>query len=268
MSTYIVAILFGLVQGITELLPISSSGHLLILHAFLDIPVKNELVFDVFLHLATLLAVLVYFYRDIIDLFKAIPRLMSRQAGADVWLLRYLLVGTIPAAALGYFLDDLVENTLRSVWVVVVMLVVVGILLVVAEKKANQSKAIGDIGYKGALTIGLAQAVALIPGTSRSGATMLAGLYHGLHRTEAARFSFLLSAPIIAGAVLVKLPDMAAEFSDAEAGIWLAASLAAFLSALLSIRFLLAFVRSHKFTGFGIYRIILAVGIAVGLLMK
>lgn len=256
---YINAIIFGAIQGLTEFLPVSSSGHLVILHEFISIPLENELIFDVILHAATLLAVLYFFRSDIWKLLLAWLATFKKQNsdyGRVAWL---ILLGTIPAGVIGYFFDDIIENTLRSPFVVVVMLVVVGIFFIVAEKVAKQSLDLRNVRLKQALWIGCAQALALIPGTSRSGITIIAGLFTNLKREEAIRFSFLLSIPVIAGAVIKKAPGFLNNTMEpGELGVVLIAFLSALFFGILTIKYFLSFARKYSLNFFAYYRFLLA----------
>ena len=266
---YLSAIIFGIIQGITEFLPISSSGHLVVLHKFLDIPIKNELNFDVMLHLASLLAVVIYFYNDILKLIKGFfdfknftnKSVESLKSSDNQWsrLSWFIIIATIPAAILGFFLDDLIENILRSLWVVVVMLISIGFLFIFVEKLNKENKDLTSLTWKKSLFIGLAQAIALIPGTSRSGITIIAGIFSGLKKTDAIKFSFLMSVPIIAGANLIKLPQiMQSALALNEITILIIAFIATFISSILTIKYFLQFAQICSFKFFAYYRFVLA----------
>jgi undecaprenyl-diphosphatase len=259
------ALILALVQGFTEFLPVSSSGHLLIMHAWLGVR-DGALAFDLLLHLGTLLAVMAYFWRDWLALFKAVPRAVTKPswADADVRLLAYLVIATVPATLIGGLFNKQIEGLFHAsnvgVVVVATTFIVVGIFLVVAEYLARHDRTVNHMTWRDALWIGLAQALALIPGVSRSGITMLAGLVLGLKRPEAARFSFLMSAPIIAGASLLMLPKLVGiEGMDPMplAIGFLAATIAGFVS----IHFLLRIVQALSFKPFAYYRV--AVGIVI-----
>ncbi|MCK4554620.1 undecaprenyl-diphosphate phosphatase, partial [Candidatus Parcubacteria bacterium] len=197
---YINAIIFGIIQGITEFLPISSSGHLVILHKFFNLPIKNELAFDVALHLATLLAVVWFFKNDIYNLLKSWFKSFTGHSDEFSKLSWLIILATIPAGLAGWYFEEMVEHTFRSINVVVVMLVIGGVLLLIVEKISRKTDDLKNLNWAKALIIGLAQAIALIPGTSRSGITIIAGLGAKLKRQAAIRFSFLMSVPIIFGA--------------------------------------------------------------------
>ncbi|MEA1962963.1 MAG: undecaprenyl-diphosphatase UppP [Patescibacteria group bacterium] len=260
MIDYVIAILFGLIQGVTEFLPVSSSGHLLLTHKFLSLPIDNELAFDVVLHFATFLAVFLYFLKDIIKILKSWLKSFSGKIDESACVGWQIILATIPAATAGYFLEDIIENKLRSVFVVVIMLFIVALLFVIFEKIKNKQKEISDISWKKALIIGFAQSLALIPGTSRSGITIIAGLGVGLKREAAVRFSFLLSLPIILGASIKKIPQLFnAGLDNYEFLILLAAFCASFISGWLTIKYFLRFVKKHSLISFALYRIILAI---------
>jgi undecaprenyl-diphosphatase len=259
MMNYLYAFIFGIIQGFTEFLPVSSSGHLVLLHEFVELPFSSDLAFDVTLHLATLAAVLFYFRSDIISIISAwlgSLRGRSSQEGKLGWL---LILGSVPAALVGVLFEDRIEESLRSVWIVISMLVAVAVLFIIVEKRCRPAGGLETLDWKRSLWVGLAQAMALVPGTSRSGITIIAGMTVGLKREAAIRFSFLLSAPIIAGAGLIKIPQLfGAEYSFDQIFILLIGASSAMISGLLAIKFLLRFARSNTLVPFAIYRIILA----------
>jgi undecaprenyl-diphosphatase len=199
------AILLGVVQGLTEFLPVSSSGHLLLGQYFLGMDKERfGLPFDVALHLGTLVAVIGFFWRDLLRMARAFARSLTARgrnfSDPNQRLAYLILASTVPAALIGYFFEDFFETAVRSPWVVVFNLVLVGLLFIVAEAVGNRSRQADKLSFWEAVGIGFAQAAALVPGVSRSGATITLGLFLGLRREEAARFSFLMSVPIIAGA--------------------------------------------------------------------
>lgn len=256
---YINAIIFGLIQGITEFLPISSSGHLVILHQFIDLPLQNKLAFDVVLHLATLLAIVWFFRKDIWMLLVSWLKSFSGQRDEFSKISWLIILATIPAGLAGLFLEDIIESVLRSPAVVVVMLIVVGILFIVLEKISRKTDELKNLNWRKVLIIGLAQAIALIPGTSRSGITIIAGLGAGLKREAAVRFSFLMSVPIIFGASIKKIPSVfSANLAGNELIILLIAFFAAYASGIIVIKYFLRFAKHHSLNIFAIYRFILA----------
>jgi undecaprenyl-diphosphatase len=262
------AILLGIVQGLTEFLPVSSSGHLLLGQYFLGLDQQRfGLSFDVALHLGTLLAVVTYFWRDLLRMAYALVRSFRRGrnlADPDQRLAYLVVVSTIPAVLIGFFLEDFFETAVRNPWVVVINLVVVGLLFLVGEAVGRKSRPAEKLGFFGAFAVGLAQAAALVPGVSRSGATITVGLFLGLRREEAARYSFLMSVPIIAGAGSLKLSEVVSEgMSLSEAVMFEAGFVCSAVVGYLAIRFLLAFLRDHSLRIFAYYRFALAALVAV-----
>ena len=268
------AALLGLVQGLTEFLPISSSGHLLVVPWLLGwtSPLLNSLTFDVALHLGTLGAVLVYFRHEWWALGRALTT-AAPQRTAEVaaqrrlaWL---LVLGSVPAGLAGLLADEVVETLFRHPIVTAAMLVLVGVLMWVAELHYAPSErtrsSLTALTLRDAVVVGLAQATALIPGVSRSGITIVAGLTTGLSRETAARFSFLLGAPVIAGAGLLKLGQfVGAGLDAAQIAPFLAGMVMAFAVGYGAIALLLAYVRERPLHIFVIYRLGLAALIAAG----
>ncbi len=266
------AILLGIMQGLTEFLPVSSSGHLLLGQYFLGIDQDRfGLPFDVALHLGTLLAVVAFFWQDLLRMAHAFVRSLSpggrNLANPDQRLAYLILASTVPAALIGFLLEDFFETAVRSPWVVVLNLVLVGALFIVAEAVGSRSRRADKLGFSEAVGIGLAQAAALVPGVSRSGATITLGLFLGLRREEAARFSFLMSVPIIAGAGSLQLAEVAAEGMDAWGAVMFGAGFVSSAAVgYLAIRFFLRFVIHHSLRVFAYYRFGLAAVVAVVLL--
>jgi len=270
MDQLIQAIVLGLVQGLTEFLPVSSSGHLIVVPALLgwDDPFIESLAFSVMLHVATLLALLVYFqadWRRIIPAGLAALRDRSFNDDPDRRLAWLLAVATIPAVIAGLLLNDAVETVFREPRLVALTLVVGAVLLWLADRLGSHSKGMEGVSFPVAAGIGAAQALALIPGISRSGISISAGLAAGLDRTTAARFAFLMATPITAGAGIWELRKIVA----GEAGVdlplvpLLAGMLAALLAGIAAIAVTLRFLRSHGVGVFVAYRIALAALIVV-----
>lgn len=253
------AILLGAVQGATEFLPISSSAHLIIIPWLLGWqPMHNQLAFDVALHFGTLLAVLIYFCFDwLLIIASYIGDLRQRRwlGGARGSLLPKIIVGTIPGAIAGKLLEDPVEGFFYThaehIWVLAITLSVFALLLIIAERVGKQARGETEISYLDAFIIGSAQALAVIPGVSRSGITILAGLFLGLRRPTAARFSFLLATPIILGAVVLKVGDL--KPSDFNIPLFAGVASAA-LVGMAAIRFLLKYVENRRYDLFAFYR--------------
>ena len=253
MSDLAAAVILGLVQGLTEFLPVSSTAHLILVSDALDLdPNKFGLSFDVALHLGTALAVLLYFARTWIDL--------ARDLLARRWRLPLLvIVGTLPAAIAGVLLESVVSDALRAPILIVVGLVVGSVVFLVAERLARQQRSIGQLSWADAIFMGAAQAIALLPGISRSGITISAGLFRDLRRDEATRFSFLLATPVILGAGLKTLLDArkAAELFSAP-DVLAVGFIVSFLSGLAAVAFLVRFLRTHSLSWFVAYRLALA----------
>ena len=247
-------IVLGLLQGLTEFLPISSSGHLVVVPAVLGWD-EPSLTFDVLLHLGTLVAVVVYFRHELIGLALGI---LGR--GVDVpgarRMAKYLLIGTVPAAAAGLVFGDFFEGLFESPYTTCAELVATAFILLGLERLGERTRRRPlDTGV--ATGVGVAQAVAIFPGISRSGATIGAGLAMGLNREESTRFSFLLSIPAIAGAGVVSLADVAGGGLDVTAGV-VAGVIASGVAGYLSIGALIRFVRSHTLTIFAVYLLVMA----------
>lgn len=252
------AILLGLVQGITEFLPVSSSGHLIVIPELFGWEVQS-LAFDAMLHIATLAAIIVALWSEVKAIGKGI---VKRNRFGALGLM--ILVATIPAVIIGLLFKDQITTILRGPEVVAFSLAFWGIVLYGADRfvKKNAESKVEKTTWKQAVLIGLAQALALIPGTSRSGITMTAGMFTGLNRETAARFSFLLGIPAIAGAGALAFLDVATGSVDIALAPLIAGFVTAFISGLFAIRFLLAMVRTSNFIGFAIYRVTLAMLIA------
>jgi undecaprenyl-diphosphatase len=253
------AFILGMVQGLGEFLPISSSAHL-ILTPWLFGWEDQGLAFDVALHWGTLLAVLTYFYKDIGQLIKGFVQTLSRSK-RDLknnvhqklsWL---IILATIPAAIIGKLLESQVETAFRNPLLIAATLSIVGIILYLVDRYGAKIKDLTHISWLNAFIIGCSQAVALIPGVSRSGATMIAGLAQGITRQDAAKFSFLMSAPIIFGAGLLKLPDIA---TIENHGQLLVGFLSSAVFGFLAIKYLLRYIANHSFALFTWYRLALA----------
>jgi undecaprenyl-diphosphatase len=248
------ALVLGILQGLGEFLPISSSGHLIAVPWLLGWP-DSGLAFDVALHLGTLAAVAGAFWRDWVRLLTAGARgaLSGKPlADPDSRLLLYLALATIPGAVAGKLLEDWAETTFRSPVLVATTMAVMGAVLWLADRRANRVPGDEHVSLRDALLIGFAQALALVPGTSRSGATITMALFLGLRREAAARFSFLLALPITAGAALLKVPVLFQ--GGADTGPVLLGMLAAGVSGFLAIRLLLSYVRKRDYLPFVLYR--------------
>jgi undecaprenyl-diphosphatase len=251
------AIFLGLIQGITEFLPISSSGHLALLEHYLQVE-GGGLSFDILLHVGSLLALLVYFRADWLNMAKAVLT-PSPYTRLDRRLFICLAIGSVPGALAGVLLKHQAETVFRQPWRIALLLGGVGLLLILAEHLARHTRPLTNLHLGDALLIGLSQALAVMPGVSRSGITMTTGLFLGFTRETAARFSFLLATPIIAGAGLY---DLLKWFRHPPENLSLATGflgfLAAVVSSYLAIRFLLRYLRRHTFYPFAAYRLLVA----------
>jgi undecaprenyl-diphosphatase len=264
------ALVMGIVQGLTEFLPVSSSGHLILVPYLLGWhdPFIDSLAFSVMLHIATLLALLIYFRADWLRLIPAgLAAVRDRSFAGDpdrrlAWL---LAVSTVPAVIAGVLLNDIIETRFREPRLVAVTLVVGAAILWVADRTSSRSRDIDDISFGGALGIGVAQALALVPGISRAGISISAGLFLGLNREAAARFSFLMATPVIAGAGLWELRKVV----TGEAGVdvpllaLVVGMLGALLAGIAAISVLLRYLRTHPTTIFVVYRLVLAAVVVV-----
>lgn len=250
--TTLQAIILGLVQGLGEFLPISSSAHL-VLVPWLFKWEDPGLTFDIALHLGTLIAVAIYFWKDWLRL---LTKGFTDTKSADGRLFWYLVLATIPGALIGFVLEKHAETIFRNPLLISVMLILLGVILYWADRRGTKSISVKKITLKTSFLIGASQALAIIPGVSRSGITMTTGLLLGLTREGAARFSFLLSAPIIFGAAAVKLPHVIAHPSLIT-GNFIIGMVVSCITGLASIGFLLRYVQTKTFLPFAWYRFIL-----------
>jgi len=261
-------IALGVVQGLTEFLPISSSGHLILARELVGSVGEYDLAFDAMLHFATALAIAVYFWRDIWKLVLAGLRLPKSifskiSLGTDETMVVALVAGTVPAVVLGLLLEDMLATAFRNPLLVAGALVFGSLIMFVAEKYKGQSLLANSRlsgGWKQGFVIGLFQSLALIPGTSRSGMTISAGLLFGLSRIAAARFGFLLGVPLLLGAGTKKAFEIG--FGEITTAM-LMGTVTAFVVALLVIHYLLKFLRNNTLHLFIVYRLLLAFGILI-----
>lgn len=250
------AAVLGIVQGVGEFLPISSSAHLVLVPWLMGWRYAG-LTFDVALHVGTLLAVVCYFWRDWLALLSAGLRRAPTVEGRLFW---YIVAATIPGALFGYFLEEQAETVFREPLLIGIMLVTMGIVLYLVDSRAPKARKLAQIGLSDSVLIGVSQALAIIPGISRAGITMTAGRFLGLEREAAARFSFLLSAPIIFGAGLMQLGKITPSQIDAAflTGVTVSA-----VVGFLSIGFLLRYLARYSFVLFVWYRLILGTGVII-----
>jgi undecaprenyl-diphosphatase len=275
--TFLQAIVLGIVQGLTEFIPVSSTAHLVFaaravgLYNGVDktLQAQQTTATMAVIQLGTLLAVLVYFARDIMNITVAFVRdhltMLSGKrtdSGArlshDAWLGWLVIIGSVPVAVVGLLFKKQIEGTFtKNLWVIATMMIVVGILLTIAELVSKKTRTMQLLGVKDALGVGTAQCLALIPGSSRSGSTIMAGLFLGETRETAARFSFLLSIPAIAASGLLELKEAIHRLPAGSYGSLLVATVVSGIVGYASIWFLLRYLRTHSTAVFIIYRVII-----------
>ena len=265
MDLIIQAFVMGIVQGLTEFLPVSSSGHLIIVPWVFgwDDAFITSLAFSVMLHLGTLIALLIYFRADWLRLIPAgLATIRDRSFRDDpdrrlAWL---LVAATVPAAVVGFLFSDFFETQVRQIGLVAITLVIGGIILWVADRVGGRTKGVEDVTFPVATGIGAAQALALIPGISRSGISISAGRFAGLDREAAARFAFLMATPITAGAIIFEGRKLLTGESgvDVAIGPLLVGLVSSLVAGLLAIRFMLSYLRTRSLSIFVWYRFVLA----------
>ena len=267
-------IFLGIVEGITEWLPISSTGHMILFDEFLKLDVSDSFkeMFLVVIQLGAILAVPVLFWKKLFPFSKR----STEEEKQRIWSLWFkVIVGAIPAAILGVILDDLLDKYLYNYVVVAIALIVYGVAFIVIERARGDKEFriddVYDITYKDALIIGCYQTLSLIPGTSRSGSTILGGMLTGVSRTASAEFSFFMAIPIMLGASLLKVLKFVLEgvsMTSFELVLLLVGIVVSFLVSLFVIDFLMSFVKKHSFSAFGIYRIALGVIVVLYFLIR
>ena len=255
-------IIIGIVEGITEWLPISSTGHMILVDEWINLDMTDAFkeMFLVVIQLGAIMAVVVLFFH----ILNPISRKKSKEEKKDTMQIWFkVIIGVLPAAVIGLIFDDWLNDNLYNYITVAIMLVLYGALFIVIENK-NKNKqssinSIQDLSYKTALFIGLFQVLALIPGTSRSGATILGAIILGTSRVVAAEFSFFLSIPVMFGASALKLYKYGLDFSGSELAILLIGMVTAFIVSIVTIKFLMGYIKKHDFKIFGWYRIALGI---------
>lgn len=272
--TILEALIYGIVEGVTEFLPISSTGHLILLKEILPMPVSDAFMkmFDVVVQLGAILAVVVLYFNK---LNPFAPR-KSRKQKQQTWSTwGKVVIGCIPAVIAGLLFDDWMDAHLYNAYVVAAMLILYGALFIILEnrnkKRVFSVNTVGQLSYMGAGLIGLFQILAMVPGTSRSGVTILGAMLLGVSRTAAAEYSFFLSIPIMFGASglkLVKFFLKGNSFAGTEIAVLVAGTISAFVVALIAIRFLMSYIREHDFKAFGWYRIVLGTLVLVYFLLE
>ncbi len=260
---YFFSFLAGIIQGLTEFLPVSSSGHLVILHEIFGFNFADDIAFDVILHLGTMVALIAFFFFDLLKYLKAwlqsliAPDLKNNDTQRLAWL---VFLAAIPAGLVGLLAEKEIENFFRSPVVVGIMLILVGVVLFFADKFASLLKPLNKLNVKDSLVIGLAQILSLIPGVSRSGITIIAGLSQKLNRKDAAYFSFLVSTPLILGAGLKKFIDLIQmDLAYADVYSLLIGFFVSAITGYLCIKYFLKFLERNSLKIFAYYRIVLGI---------
>ena len=259
------AIILGLIQGLTEFLPISSSGHLMLVPALFGWSDPGA-GFTAVIQLGTLAAVFVFFWKDLVGMFKAwLASLASKEARKvpEARLAWAVVLGTIPVIVFGLAFEDKIDTSLRSPYIAAATLIILGLVMAVAEKVGRQTRSLETVQVKDGLWVGLWQALALIPGSSRSGSTITGALFGGFDRATAARFSFLLSVPAILGSGVYKLIKEKDVLLAQGAPATIVATVIAFVSGYAAIAFLMKFLQTRSTMVFVVYRVILGIVVAV-----
>ena len=267
------AVVLGIIQGITEWLPISSTGHMILANEIINLSVSDAFMemFEVVIQLGSILAVVVLFFHKLNPLS---PKKSPQEKKDTLSLWGKVIIGVIPAGIIGLLFDDQINDIFYNSLTIAITLIVYGVLFILVENRNKHRKpridSVGQINWQLALAIGCAQILALIPGTSRSGATIIGAMLFGLSRTAAAEFSFFLAVPVMFGASALKLLKFGFDFTGMELAILFTGCVTAFLVSLLAIRFLMNFIKKHDFKPFGYYRIALGIIILIvfGLLGK
>ncbi len=268
--TLIQTVILGLVQGITEWLPISSTGHLLLVNEFFKLNVSDDFMnmFKVVIQFGSILAVVVLYFNKLNPFAPS----KSKEQKRDTWTLWFkVAVAVIPAAVAGFLFEDVIDNVLSTPYVIAIALIVYGIAFIIIENRHKKPVAcdLNSLTYKRALAIGAFQMLALIPGTSRSGSTILGAILVGTARDVASEFSFFLAIPVMLGASALKMLGFGFDLTFNEWVILITGTVVSFLVSLGAIKFLVGYVKKHNFKAFGYYRIILGIlviayGLAIG----
>lgn len=254
------AIVLGIIQGITEWLPISSTGHLLLVNQFLNLNCSEDFLnmFKVVIQFGSILAVVLLYFNKL-NPFSSGKNSAQKTETVRLWL--KVIIGVIPAAIFGFLFEDFIDNVLSTPLVIGLALLIYGIIFIAIENKHRVPKtnSTSELTYKTALLIGCFQVLALIPGTSRSGSTILGAVLLGLSRTAASEFSFFLAIPVMLGASLLKILNFGFSFTPEELTVLAVGTVVSFIVSVFAIRFLMDYIRKHDFKAFGYYRIILGI---------
>ena len=268
--TILHALILGIVQGLTELLPISSSAHLALIPEIFKWNIPES--FDVALHFGTLIAIGIFFFKDWIELIKGgYKQVVKKEKSFEGKMFWYIVAATIPGGILGFLFDHYLEGYLTKPVIIATALIIMGIILYIVDKNSKSTVEYEEMNFKQTFLIGLSQALAFIPGVSRSGVTMTTGRIMGVSREGAAKYSFMLSAPIVLAATVFKLGDFVEYCSMANAtGIiaFIVGIVASFLVGLFVIKFLLEYLKKGSFKGFAIYRCIVGALVFAWIFLK
>lgn len=260
---FLKAVILGVVEGITEWLPISSTGHMILVDQFLQLKMSIGFItmFLVVIQLGAIMAVVMLYWKKLLPFSYKEKKIMIKKNTLVLW--GKILVACLPAAVIGLIFDDAINAIFFNYQTVAIMLIVYGILFIVIENwkknKMPEIRSLSEITYKTALFIGIFQVLSLIPGTSRSGATILGAILIGTSRTIAAEFTFFLAIPIMFGASILKLVKFGTAFTGWEVFILLTGMVTAFVTSVFAIKFLMAYIKKHDFKIFGWYRIVLGI---------
>ena len=260
------AIFLGIVEGITEWLPISSTGHMILVDEFIKLDVSKEFLdmFMVVIQLGAILAVLVLYFHKL-NPFSRKKTLVERKQTWSLWL--KVIIACLPAAVIGLIFDDKINELFFNAWTIAITLIVYGVLFIIVEifnrKRKPKIRELSQLPYTMAFLIGVFQLLALIPGTSRSGVTIITALLLGASRFVAAEFTFFLAIPVKLGASALKLVKFGFSYTGLEIAILIAGVLTAFLVSVLAIKFLMKYIKKHDFKIFGVYRILLGIAVII-----
>lgn len=260
------AIFLGIVEGITEWLPISSTGHMILVDEFIKLDVSKEFLdmFMVVIQLGAILAVLVLYFHKL-NPFSRKKTLVERKQTWSLWL--KVIIACPPAAVIGLIFDDKINELFFNAWTIAITLIVYGVLFIIVEifnrKRKPKIRELSQLPYTMAFLIGVFQLLALIPGTSRSGVTIITALLLGASRFVAAEFTFFLAIPVMLGASALKLVKFGFSYTGLEIAILIAGVLTAFLVSVLAIKFLMKYIKKHDFKIFGVYRILLGIAVII-----
>ena len=264
MSNILKSVIFGIIEGITEWLPVSSTGHLIILEKFIsfnDVSDGFYEMYSVVIQLGAVLSVLILFFRKLIPFSISSKKVYIEKSGIVLWI--KILLACIPASVIGLLFNDYIEKQFFNYRIVAYALIFYGFLFIIIEryKKAgnNRIESVNEINIKSSFAIGLFQALSLIPGTSRSGSTILGGIISGASRAASAEFSFFMAIPVMFGAGLLKIIKFGFDFTSDEFLILITGFITALIISLITIKKLMDFVKKHSFTAFGYYRIALGI---------